>query len=176
QAVRITSSDCSPFSWIIYAFSKMPCVSRVNNPEKENSKELDLLLKDIYKTFSKTINILLLGTGESGKTTICKQMKIIHIKGFTEKEKLEKIPFIKQNVHESIISMVTASSVINPPVKIRDGKTKESAEYILRLGAEPPSTWTNEYVQHVKTLWADPDIQTVFQRSNEYQLIDSTQQ
>lgn len=36
------------------------------------------------RNFLKSQKILLLGTGESGKTTIIKQMKIIHINGYTE--------------------------------------------------------------------------------------------
>ncbi|KAK9711039.1 G-protein alpha subunit [Popillia japonica] len=161
---------------IICTSCKMPCISRANNPEKENSKELEHILKNIYQTFSQSINVLLLGTGESGKTTICKQMKILHINGFTDEEKLSRIPFIKQNVHESIFCMVCAASKITPPVEVRDSKAKQSAAYILQIGPDGPTEWTNEYVDHVKTLWADPDVQTVFRRSNEYQLIDSTQQ
>jgi len=47
----------------------------------ETSKEIDLSLKSLDKDLKKQIKILLLGPGESGKSTIFKQMKIIQDEG-----------------------------------------------------------------------------------------------
>lgn len=47
------------------------------------SKEIDKKLALMSKSFESAVKILLLGTGESGKTTIIKQMKILHINGFS---------------------------------------------------------------------------------------------
>lgn len=49
-----------------------------------------------------THRLLLLGAGESGKSTIVKQMRILHINGFNEAEKMEKIKDIRKNVRDSI--------------------------------------------------------------------------
>lgn len=54
------------------------------------SKKIGLSLKEQSKSFEEAIKILLLGTGESGKTTIIKQMKILHINGFSN-EYIKKI-------------------------------------------------------------------------------------
>lgn len=47
------------------------------------SKRLDKNLSTWHKQFTNAVKILLLGTGESGKSTILKQMKILHINGYT---------------------------------------------------------------------------------------------
>ncbi|XP_018580006.1 guanine nucleotide-binding protein G(f) subunit alpha [Anoplophora glabripennis] len=138
-----------------------------------DNKKVDEDHKLYTKKFFQTKKLLLLGTGESGKTTIIKQMKILHINGFSEVERKEKIPFIRQNIHESIYDIVSNMSKINPPVEIHSVESKTSVEYILNLGPNEPSEYTDEYFDHVKIAWADKGVQDTYERSNEYQLIDS---
>lgn len=61
----------------------MKCFSGVDE-ESEHSKEIDKLCREDAKQRNHITQLLLLGTGESGKTTIIKQMKILHINGFSE--------------------------------------------------------------------------------------------
>ena len=46
--------------------------------------------------------VLCSGAGESGKTTILKQMKILHIEGFTEEERKEEAQWIRRNLLEAM--------------------------------------------------------------------------
>ncbi|KAJ8927033.1 hypothetical protein NQ314_020596 [Rhamnusium bicolor] len=138
-----------------------------------SNKNVDEDDKLYTKKFFQTTKLLLLGTGESGKTTIIKQMKILHINGFSNQERKEKIPFIKQNIHESIYDIVYNMNKINPPVEIYNEDARESVEYILNVGAEDPAEYTDEYYEHIKIAWADKGVQEAYERSNEYQLIDS---
>lgn len=60
----------------------MKCLSG-ESEEKHRSKEIDKLFRKEAQQLKSVTQLLLLGTGESGKTTIIKQMKILHIDGFS---------------------------------------------------------------------------------------------
>lgn len=60
----------------------MKCFAKVNEGKRQ-SEEIDQWLKEDARRQKGAIRLLLLGTGESGKTTIIKQMKILHINGFS---------------------------------------------------------------------------------------------
>ena len=50
------------------------------------------------------------GAGESGKSTIVKQMRILHVNGFDEAEKRKKIQDIKRNLRDAIVSIISGGS------------------------------------------------------------------
>lgn len=62
----------------------------------------------------KEIKVLLLGSGESGKSTIVKQMKILHKNGFSKEELYEYKPFVYKNVLDCIKSVINAIMDIEP--------------------------------------------------------------
>lgn len=60
------------------------------------------------------VKVLLLGSGESGKSTIVKQMKILHKNGFSKEELYEYKPFVYKNVLDCIKSVINAILDIEP--------------------------------------------------------------
>lgn len=52
--------------------------------------------------------LIKLGAGESGKSTIAKQMRIIFLEGFTEEERVHFKEVIYSNMLGSMISMLNA--------------------------------------------------------------------
>jgi guanine nucleotide-binding protein subunit alpha len=85
-----------------------------NNRNRQNSslsKSNDSTEKSISKVVNKPLTqakILLLGSGESGKSTILKQIKIIHQNGFSDNEKFDYKPFVYQNICESAQCIIKA--------------------------------------------------------------------
>ncbi|KAG6459112.1 hypothetical protein O3G_MSEX011213 [Manduca sexta] len=141
--------------------------------DEEHSVEIDRQIKQWIKTYNSAIKLLLLGTGESGKTTIIKQMKILHVQGFTASERQEKIKHIRFNIHESIYEIVHNMSGLS--ISLQNPKNVQSQQIILKCGPNGPRDYTEDYFDHVRALWRDGGVRECFKRSNEYQLIDSAE-
>ncbi|ODV70468.1 guanine nucleotide binding protein, alpha subunit [Hyphopichia burtonii NRRL Y-1933] len=62
----------------------------------------------------KEVKVLLLGSGESGKSTIVKQMKIIHKNGFSKEELFEYKPFVYKNILDCIRNVINAIMELEP--------------------------------------------------------------
>ena len=56
--------------------------------------------------------LIFLGTGESGKSTFIKQMRIIHGSGFTEEDKRTFIKLVYQNIFMAMQSMIRAMDLL----------------------------------------------------------------
>ncbi|KAF5355149.1 hypothetical protein D9756_005731 [Leucocoprinus leucothites] len=82
------------------------CISKGDQQSRLRSEEIDRSLDEDNKRLKRECKILLLGSGESGKSTIVKQMKIIHQGGFTTDQLLEYRPIICRNVVECARSVV----------------------------------------------------------------------
>uniref|UniRef100_A0A8C9P2Z7 Uncharacterized protein n=1 Tax=Spermophilus dauricus TaxID=99837 RepID=A0A8C9P2Z7_SPEDA len=66
----------------------------------ERSKMIDRNLREDGEKAAKEVKLLLLGAGESGKSTIVKQMKIIHEDGYSEEEcKPYKVVVYSNTIH-----------------------------------------------------------------------------
>ncbi|CCD26941.1 guanine nucleotide-binding protein subunit alpha NDAI_0J00490 [Naumovozyma dairenensis CBS 421] len=65
----------------------------------------------------KETKVLLLGAGESGKSTILQQLKILHGSGFSHDELLEFIPIIYNNLLEIGNDLIIAREKFNIPIE-----------------------------------------------------------
>ncbi|XP_059141759.1 guanine nucleotide-binding protein G(s) subunit alpha-like [Physella acuta] len=138
---------------------------------RRRNHELTKLLKKQHAIDTKRLRLLLLGASESGKSTITKQMKIIHINGYTFSERLEKIKDINRNVRESMLSIVVAMQLLSISLEREENKT--SFDFILTEAAKEVTELSEVFWDHCKSLWADAGVQHCYNRSHEYQLIDS---
>ncbi|KAK7884331.1 hypothetical protein WMY93_027454 [Mugilogobius chulae] len=143
--------------------------------QREANKKIEKQLQKDKQIYRATHRLLLLGAGESGKSTIVKQMRILHVNGFNAEEKKLKIQDIKNNIKEAIETIVTAMSTLTPPVELACPGNQHRIDYVLNLVNQKDFEFPQEFYDHAKTLWQDEGVRACFERSNEYQLIDCAQ-
>lgn len=91
---------------------------------------IDRKLSSDNSSRSRELKILLLGTGESGKSTIIKQMKIIHQNGYKKSELLSFRKDIYRNVVESMQQMITAMHKMSADFSTEP--EREASKLVLR--------------------------------------------
>ena len=69
---------------------------------KENSRKIDDAILAELKNEPDEIELLLLGSAESGKSTVLKQMRIIHQSDYTLEEKMMFKPIVFANTIQSM--------------------------------------------------------------------------
>jgi len=130
--------------------------------------DMELMRQQIANLFK--FKILLLGAGESGKTTLFRQMIQIYGKGFTEKEKADFVPNIRANALRYIQILakdqqaaLTSDNQANANLilELKEDDVAKSSEDCLDDGL----------IQAVESLWADPSVQEAWKsKQSELQL------
>ncbi|XP_039262478.1 guanine nucleotide-binding protein G(s) subunit alpha-like [Styela clava] len=146
----------------------------VNNPKFINKQINDRINKD-KQEYRSTHRLLLLGAGESGKSTIVKQMRILHVDGgFNEEEKRQKMLDIKKNIRDAMVAVTGAMKTLTPPVELKNSENEPYVDYILTTSVnfKEEEDFNDSFFDKVQSLWSDEGVQKCFERSNEYQLID----
>ena len=84
------------------------CMSAEAREQRRINQEIEKQIKKDKRDQRKELKLLLLGTGESGKSTFIKQMRIIHGTGYSEEDKRSFIKLIFQNIFTAMNSMIRA--------------------------------------------------------------------
>jgi GTPase SAR1 family protein len=135
------------------------------------SKNIEKRLQRDRSIARREIKILLLGTGESGKSTFIKQMRIIHGKGFTEEDKRSYKTRVYSNVVLAIQTLVKAAKKMQLELT---GQDHESCVHMLEaMDAAAVHSISQEECEAIKSLWKDGGIQSAYERRREFHLTDS---
>ncbi|XP_054586527.1 guanine nucleotide-binding protein G(i) subunit alpha-2b isoform X2 [Nothobranchius furzeri] len=148
-------------------------VSAEDKAAAERSKMIDKNLREDGEKAAREVKLLLLGAGESGKSTIVKQMKIIHEDGYSEDECKQYRAVVYSNTIQSIMAIVKAMASLkidySNPARADDAQQL----FALSAAAEEQGILPEDLANVIRRLWADSGIQSCFTRSREYQLNDS---
>ncbi|KAJ2904384.1 Guanine nucleotide-binding protein alpha-3 subunit [Zalerion maritima] len=149
--------------------------SSEQSEQKKRSQAIDKTLEEDSKRLRRECKILLLGSGESGKSTIVKQMKIINLKGYSDEELFNYRPTIFKNLIECAKAVITAME--NFDIVPTNTENKTYSEFLLTYHVDSHSqTKIDPNVGvAVQSIWTDPSIKQLMERQTEFYLMDSAE-
>lgn len=135
--------------------------------EKNKSKQLTKLMANEQGSDMCVNKLLLLGAGESGKSTLFKQMIKLYGTGFGEAERRAFEPIIYNNIITSMHTLLVAQDAgFGGPVACMD-------DFKAVQAMKPEDSITEANLVHFHNLWTDPGIQTTYENRSRFQLTDS---
>ncbi|KAG9351285.1 hypothetical protein JZ751_025177 [Albula glossodonta] len=149
------------------------CLSEEQRKSIAVDKEIKEILRQQKKKERREIKILLLGTGESGKTTFIRQMRIIHGEGYSEDERRAFAKLIYQNIFTAVKAMASAMTTLRIPYANQENQMY--AQFVQNVDTLQVIQLERGYVDAIRRLWADPGLKNCYSRRREYQLLDSTE-
>ncbi|XP_011182992.2 guanine nucleotide-binding protein subunit alpha-14 [Zeugodacus cucurbitae] len=139
--------------------------------EDFNERKIKEELERYYVDLNSAIKLLLLGTGEAGKSTFFKQMHINYGRGFTAEDRKQYKRVIHQNIVTAMQSMLSAMNALRIPYdKIENALMANS---ILITNVEALTNLNETTLSAIKRLWTDTGVQQCYERRREYQIMDS---
>ena len=148
----------------------LPCCGR-NIGKREAKLISDKIDRELQASAREhVVKLLLLGIGNSGKSTFVKQMKIIHGDGYSIDELNSFTTTIHANLLSSMVEVITAMDKLN--ITLQNTSNQVHASTITSL-TTPVWYISPEIGGKMKLLWQDNGFQECLKRAVEYQLSDS---
>ncbi|XP_074493934.1 guanine nucleotide-binding protein subunit alpha-14-like [Sebastes fasciatus] len=148
------------------------CVSAEEKENQRINEEIEKQLRRDKKDSRRELKLLLLGTGESGKSTFIKQMRIIHGGGYTDEDKRCYAKLVYQNIFTSMQAMTRAMETFS--IAFSNPQNQSLANSVLEVEVDKVEEFEQSLAVAIKSLWDDAGVQECYDRRREYQLSDST--
>ncbi|PHH67457.1 hypothetical protein CDD81_71 [Ophiocordyceps australis] len=136
------------------------------------SRDIDRVIRQDEKRMQKEVKLLLLGAGESGKSTILKQMKLIYSQGFNKNERLECKPVIFSNIVQAFRTISEAMNELGYRFDSADNE-KYMAHVLVERDIALEESLPRDLLEPIKALWQDSGVKAAIAKGNEYALHDN---
>jgi len=137
----------------------------------QRNKDINKELKKSAAKSSNEVKLLLLGAGESGKSTFAKQMKILHMNGYTDEERAQYKSIIYRNIIDSFADVIAACWKLGIPF---EEKNKDRALKMADKNYFYGDVLPSGVVSDIRSMWNDSGFQQAVSRASEFQYFDST--
>lgn len=139
--------------------------------EAARNKAVERRLVEEEAADSAVLKLLLLGTGESGKSTLFKQLQQLYGEGFSDEARLSYVPIIYTNIILAMKTLAKQAQTLPEELGTRPaGALAGSVAFVEELRAD--AEVTPEVADHVAALWADEGVRRTFKLRSRFQLND----
>lgn len=146
------------------------CQSNTDAESKHN-KSLDRILYEEKVKDQDVVKMLLLGAGESGKSTIFKQLKILHEKGFSVEEREDFRVTVRNNLFENIKDLIFGAEGTGC---YHAGEDEEVDKAVKLIQNTVKPELKSEIVEAIRTIWGDKSMKRAFyDYRSQFQIADS---
>jgi len=137
----------------------------VTEEEKRLHREAEKSLKEAKAKLANQVKVLLLGSGDSGKSTILKQMRLIHKVPFSTQE----IEFYRQLVFGNLTGGMKylLESMEDMDIELSDENVPYAKMMEDATDLRDGQAFPQEYYDPLRKLWDDPSVQKTWERGNE---------
>jgi guanine nucleotide-binding protein G(i) subunit alpha len=162
---------CCPNIWL--------CVCCLYDADVEKTQQINRRLREDRRVDDDVIKLLFLGAGGSGKSTIFKQLRLLHSNGLRVDERKKYISNIYLNIVEGMQVLVDGNYELylaqdESPLGVQSVTklcNKEIADHITKLAKSDKIT--NITAKYFKQAWEDPGIQQTWENRSKLQVQDS---
>jgi guanine nucleotide-binding protein subunit alpha len=137
----------------------------VSEEDKRLHREAEKALKDAKSKLASQVKVLLLGSGDSGKSTVLKQMRLIHKVPFSTQEIENYRQLVFNNLTFGLRYVLEAMEDMELEVADDNVKHLEMLAEVTDLSDGEP--FPVNFLEPLKALWADVNVQKACARGNE---------
>ncbi|KAG8686153.1 hypothetical protein FRC09_014307, partial [Ceratobasidium sp. 395] len=145
------------------------CLSNNSDPEAlKKHRDVEKELKQHAKKQATQVKVLLLGSGDSGKSTVLKQMRVIHNDKFTTQEIESYRQLVFNNIIRGMQMLIESLPILDLSVSPQNAPLLDVVRGTHELRDGEP--YPEQLLEPLQSIWNDSQVQQGWLRANEVAL------
>mmetsp|Transcript_17109 Transcript_17109/g.21970 ORF Transcript_17109/g.21970 Transcript_17109/m.21970 type:complete len:366 (+) Transcript_17109:33-1130(+) len=143
-------------------------VQLIGQSESRINNQIDCENRRDYKVEQTKVKLLLLGTGESGKTTFLRQLRFLYGEPFDKEKRRHHNTFVHKHI-------LTGMDILLQQLKEKSQTVKDQQSFNKINDLSLDAYIDEDIGLAIKKLWQDPLIQETWKRRHEFQIYETTE-
>eukprot|EP01128_Nolandella_sp_AFSM9_P005602 TRINITY_DN273_c0_g1_i1.p1 TRINITY_DN273_c0_g1~~TRINITY_DN273_c0_g1_i1.p1 ORF type:complete len:441 (+),score=146.30 TRINITY_DN273_c0_g1_i1:179-1324(+) len=142
--------------------------AKIYSAELKSNKAIDKQLRVDRVDMEKEVSLLLLGSGEAGKSTLLKQLRLLHTEGFDPRERSSYVKIVRKNILDGLKSVLKAALAKG----LTFGELSSVVEELVELNTTRVKF--DDFAPDVKALLTSKPVKRIMKKASEHSIPDAT--